>query len=475
MAKKARAIRHIPKEKFAEAYAYPPYEGYQPEKAYTRPEMDDFARGILRTARVISEHRPDTIFVPERGAVPLIQATLTALRHMNVSAREYHPNIVYFPNTGELRIDHDVFASQLIKRAFLTKEDYQKKQDKGKALLEEFKRQKLAAGEELSEEIERPLQHQEITDEDYKTLRRMTGGSKMRHVMLIDEVSSGTAIHLNYAFLRSLLPKDTKLTVIGIADKNGTALVSKEQLSRNIDGYLMGRVTREAVGLQKRMGEAKEAIAQIRAEIEAIHQSTEKKKAELGEIPRKKLDEANGDIELVLAESDGMERVSIDKFRSKKRENDFMIEEKGRELTRRLADKADIDKERNDNMRKRNEMESLSNKFKRMVYADIENFVKIPVKRLISMDVAPLLGVTYFGIRSVPGKPFTLFDVDRHVGTSPHTLMPPEHVKPYTAFLHDVSQTVELLLKEEEEAKKKRPLRVLRKHHQFMDPPFNPS
>ena len=475
MAKKPRAIRHIGEEKFAEVYPHYRPGAIQPEKAYTKLEMDDFARGILRAARVIEENRPDTIFVPERGAVPLIQATLAALRHMNVSAREYHPNIVYFPNTGELRIDHDVFASQLIKRASLTKQDYQEKQDRGKAMLEEFKRQKLAAGEELSEEIEQPLQHQEITDADYKTLRRMTGGSKMRHVLLIDEVSSGTAIHLNYAFLRSLLPQDTKLTVIGIADKNGTTLVSKEQLSRNIDGYLMGRVTREATELQRRMSGAEEAIAQTRAEIEAIHKSTEKKKAELDESTRKRLDETNGDIELVLAESDGMEKGHIDKFRYKKYENDLLIEEKERELSRRIADKADIDRDRNDNMWKRMEMETLSAKFKRMIYADIENFEKIPVKRLISMDVAPLLGVTYFGLRSVQGKPFTLFDVDRHVGTSPHTVMPVKHAAPYKAFLNDVSQTVEQLLKEEEDARKKRPLRVLRKHHQFMDPPFHPS
>jgi hypoxanthine phosphoribosyltransferase len=81
------------------------------QKYYTHEELESMARGVLKAADYVREHRPDVILAPERGAMPLAHLLMNAVRIREEVERgkgrpveAYHPHIMYFPNTAnELR------------------------------------------------------------------------------------------------------------------------------------------------------------------------------------------------------------------------------------------------------------------------------------------------------------------------------------------------------------------------------------
>lgn len=59
---------------------------------YTRQEFESFARAVKRASDMVRAKKPDFIFAPIIGAVPLIDLLSIADRHFRIETTEYPPN-----------------------------------------------------------------------------------------------------------------------------------------------------------------------------------------------------------------------------------------------------------------------------------------------------------------------------------------------------------------------------------------------
>src|SRR3989344_8270338 len=71
-------------------------------KQYTTEEFDDFMRSMKKISDVLRSRKPDFIFAPIVGSVPLIDVLAIIDRHFPLENVEYPPNSSRFLNREEI-------------------------------------------------------------------------------------------------------------------------------------------------------------------------------------------------------------------------------------------------------------------------------------------------------------------------------------------------------------------------------------
>ncbi len=69
---------------------------------YTQEEFERFARGIKKVSDILRSEKPDYIFAPIIGSVPLVDLLFIADRHFNLDTVEYPPNSSRFSNREDI-------------------------------------------------------------------------------------------------------------------------------------------------------------------------------------------------------------------------------------------------------------------------------------------------------------------------------------------------------------------------------------
>jgi len=67
-------------------------------KQYNKEEFEKFARGLKKISDILKSEKPDFVFAPVVGSVPLIDLISISDRHFNLDSVEYPPNSSRFLN-----------------------------------------------------------------------------------------------------------------------------------------------------------------------------------------------------------------------------------------------------------------------------------------------------------------------------------------------------------------------------------------
>ncbi len=205
-------------------------------KPYTEEDMHRLARAVLDVAKLIKEKEASVVLVPERGGVPLAKMISLALYELHKKEREEQtkpqkkkglrkilgrrgkaeirlPVFIYFPNTASYKYN----MADYLKKRFAN-----------------LKRQS-----EQIEELIAQLKSEKKSKRDKRAIKSLNKLKlpKIKDIVIVDEMNTGTAFYLNYAILqtavrdalRDLGFKQVRMHGIGFARKEGANLVEDRE------------------------------------------------------------------------------------------------------------------------------------------------------------------------------------------------------------------------------------------------------